>query len=258
MKKIVMDSTAVEQLLDKIKLDLTQAKGLPDKIDYSLNPSITLTEDQKVEVVFENEAMKKMDALIEECSDEIGWYGTVVREGEKRFIIKDIFLMPQTVTGATVTTDDAEYAAWNQSLDDDTFNSMRFYGHSHVNMGCFPSTTDSTHYSNMVQNLRDFYIFGIFNKRGAHWFNIYDVENNVLYEDKDILYRYYVGAFNTWAKEQIEKYVKKKTYTYANGVGGYSGKYTGNVYAGAAQKGKPSSHGSWYSGWNGNGDDYCE
>lgn len=250
MKKIVMDTTAVDELLSRIKQDLGQAKGLPEKIDYVLNPSMTLPDDQKVELVFENDAMKKMDALIEECADEIGWYATVEREGDKRFIIKDIFLVPQVVTGVTVTTDDEEYTKWSQELDDDTFNSMRFYGHSHVNMGCYPSATDTNHYSNMIQNVRDFYIFGIFNKRGAHWLNIYDIENNVLYEDKDIIYKYYVDKYSTWAKDQIKKYVTKQVYTPATTTV-WPKKYNGNTnYA------KPSSHGSWYSGWN--GDDYCE
>lgn len=248
MKKIKMDAEAINQLMEKIKQDLIQKKGVPDKIDYTLNPSITLTDDQKVEVIFENEASKKMDALIDEAKKEIGWYATVERESEKRFIVKDIVLFPQTVTGATVTTDDAEYQNWMDSLDDETFNSLRFYGHSHVNMGCYPSGVDTTHFSNMLQNLNDFYIFGIFNKRGEYWMNIYDVENNILYEDKDIVYKYFTTKYDTWAKDQIKEYVKENVTTYPQT---YSGGYCGNYGSYGKKAGTGVQKGNWYDGWDG-------
>lgn len=257
MKKIKMDGTSIEQLMLKIKQDLEQRRDLPDKIDFTVNPSITLTEDQKVEVIFENDASRKMDALIDSCEKEIGWYATVMRENEKRFIIKDIIVFPQTVTGATVTTDDLEYSAWMESLDDETFNSLRFYGHSHVRMTCTPSGVDTAHFSNMLQNLRDFYIFGIFNKRGEYWMNIYDVENNTLYENKDIIYKYFVTEYSKWADEQIKNLVKEKSYTYATPQSGKS--YPGsNVYYNQGKSNqnvnKPANkgqHGSWYEGWDG-------
>ena len=214
MKKIKMTKADIGKFIEELAVKLSQEKGIPEKVTWELNPDVKLKDEEKVEVIFETEAYEKMQALIEEAKKEIGWYGVVEREGDKTFIIKDLLLCPQVVTGATVKTDDKEYIGWLDSLDDYTVNHMRFYGHSHVNMSTFPSSTDKTHYNEMIQNCNDFYIFGIFNKSGARWFNIYDVENNILYEDSDIKYQFYISPSNTWATEQIKKYVKEETYTY--------------------------------------------
>lgn len=249
MKKIAITLTDVTSIVDRIKSELLTAKGVPEKIDYTINPSITLKDEEKVEVVFENEAYKKMYALIDESKEEIGWYGIVERESDRHFIIKDIILFPQLVTGATVKTDDAEFRNWQDSLDDETFNKLRFYGHSHVHMATTPSGVDTAHFNNMLQNLRDFYIFAILNKSKSSWFNIYDVANNTLYESKDIKFKYFVTEEDTWAKEEIKKFVKVHTYTpqnyarpannppYSGGYGAYGSGYGQTGYGANGAKG---------------------
>lgn len=209
MKKIEMDHSSINELLEKIRENLYSAKGIPEKIEYKVNPSVDLKKEEKVKIVFSEKAWKRMWALVDKATDEVGWYGTVMREDEKTFHIEDLLLCPQTVTGVTVTTDDLEFSNWSNGLDDDTFNHMRFYGHSHVRMGTTPSVTDENFYQNKLYNLQDFYIFGIFNKSNNYWFNIYDVENNVLYENKDIEVEYYMSEESAWAEEQIKDYVKK-------------------------------------------------
>lgn len=233
MKKIKMTETDLTTFIESVKAKFADKKGVPTKITLETNPSTKLADADKVSAIFENEAYKKMQALIKETTKEVGWYGTVERPSEKTFVITDILVCPQTVTATTVTTDDEEFAAWQNALSDDVFNSMRFYGHSHVKMGVTPSGTDDTFQDDILQNVTDFYIFGIFNQYNASWFNIYDVANNILYEKDDIKYEYYVEPAQEWAKEQLKKYVKKHvapTYTkpstsnyhagsYANGYG---------------------------------------
>ena len=230
MKKIMMQQNDVAEFIDKIKAMLLGDKGLPDKLNIDVNASVKLREEDKVEILFENEAYKKMNALVENCDKEIGWYGTVERTSEKQFLIKDIVMFPQTVSGATVQTDDAEYEKWNRELADEVHNSLRFYGHSHVRMGCSPSLTDNDHYKFMIQNVNDFYIFGIFNKNATnnYWFNIYDIANNVLYEKDDIIYKYLITPADMWAEAQIKEFVKERVCTppaaYTNGHGNFGKK----------------------------------
>lgn len=221
MKMIKMNQetkASLAEKLEKFKEGILESfgtkKGLPDsvKFDFPLGKIGTLKDKEKVQVVFTNEVYKKMMALVNKASKEVGWYGSARRESDKRFVIYDIYLPPQKVTGATVETDDEEYALWSAGLTDEQFTNMKFFGHSHVYMGVTPSGVDTTFQENILQNTEDFYIFGIFNKSKSWWINVYDVKNNVLYEKEDIDYLYQGDDAEDWAKDQIEKKVKEQTY----------------------------------------------
>lgn len=165
-------------------------------------------------VIFSEVAANKIRMLVSEAKEEVGWHGTARRDEESIsvFHIDDVFVFPQEVTGTTVTPDETEYAMWLAGLPDDVFNNLRFHGHSHVNMGTSPSAVDTNFQNNILQNLQDFYIFGIFNKRDNNCMSIFDVVNNIIYEDKDIIYSAQLNPEHSWAVEQLDTLVKKKTY----------------------------------------------
>ena len=76
----------------------------------------------------------------------------------------------------------------------------------------------------------NFYIFGIFNKKGSYWLNIYDIYNNKFYETDDISYVFYQSDEQAWAKEQIKENVKEEVVVktsgyYSNGYGYRGGGY---------------------------------
>jgi hypothetical protein len=102
--------------------------------------------------------------------------------------IEDIFVYPQEVTGSTVSTDQEEYSKWLYGLDDETFGKIRLQSHSHVNMGVTPSSVDDRHREQILAQLDPemFYIFMIWNKSLSVHALIYDMQNNILYEDKDV------------------------------------------------------------------------
>lgn len=222
----------------EFRRQLKDTKSRSGKIDLSY-PLTQIKDGEKAEVIFTTTANKKLIALVDQCNKEVGWHGTVVRDPEKRnrFIIEDLLVFPQTVTAATVTPDETEYAMWLGGLDDETFNKLRFHGHSHVRMACNPSGVDTEYQENILQNLKDFYIFGIFNKHGSNWMLIYDIENNILYEDKDIIYSCNESEEEVWAAEQIKEFVKE-SYTHhpkttANTTYG-AGKTYGSEHGGKA------------------------
>ena len=154
-------------------------------------------------------AYLKMRTLVEDNTTECAWQGTVkVSEDRHKFTIKDILVYPQMVTGATVTTDDALYEAWHQERDNETYNSLRFQGHSHVNMAVSPSGVDKTLYNDTLQTLRDdsFYIFMITNKKGDVWVNIYDLAENAIYDKSDLTLTIGGVDLNEWSKEQKKQF----------------------------------------------------
>ena len=162
------------------------------------------------------EAYTKILALVTEFSDEVAWHGTVSRSGDSEFTIEDIFVYPQEVTGSTVNTDQKTYTGWLYDLDDDTFNKIRMQGHSHVNMGVSPSGVDDKHRKQILDQLEPdmFYIFMIWNKSLTVHTLIYDMEKNVLYEDKDVDVKLTAGegmdAFLADAKAKVQKPAYKK------------------------------------------------
>lgn len=146
----------------------------------------------KATLYFREKAWQKMTCLVDEIDKEVAWHGIAKRynnDGENAaYIIEDILVYPQKVTGATVTTDQVEYQTWLMDRDDDEFNNIRMQGHSHVNMSTSPSTVDLTLYDQIISQLTDdmFYIFLIINKRNEKTIKIYDFRDNIAYETADI------------------------------------------------------------------------
>lgn len=180
--------------------------------------------EEKAVLYFTETAWMKMQYLIAVFGSECAWHGVVERHGEDKseFVVKDILVYPQQVTGATVTTDQKEYEDWMNDIDDDTFNALKFHGHSHVNMGVTPSSVDNEHQRGIVSQLNDsqFYIFGIFNKSGNRWLKIFDMKRNIAFEKDDIEVKILMDGSRCFdLMEDADKKITTKTVSYA---GGYS------------------------------------
>ena len=150
-----------------------------------------------------------MRALVDTCTKEVAWH-YLCRRGDlaNEFVIEDVILFPQTVTGATVTSDELEYVTWVSNLNDAIFAKINGHGHSHVNMGVAPSGVDLQYQRDMLNNgLRKFYIFAIWNKAGNNWHTIYDPSENIVWEDADIELELPPDVYNDWALEMLEQYV---------------------------------------------------
>ena len=149
------------------------------------------TIQRKAELFFTEVAWYKMQTLIRECDKEVGWHGIAKRADDPEkdaYIIEDILVYPQEVTGTTVNPDQAQYQMWLMSHPDEVFNNIRMQGHSHVNMSVSPSGVDTTFYEQILRQLDDtmFYIFMIWNKRNERHIKIYDMAKNVLFETTDV------------------------------------------------------------------------
>ena len=133
-------------------------------------------------------AYSKTVALVTTFSDEVAWHGLATRKGKSEFVVEDIFIYPQEVTGSTVNTDQEGYTKWLYEFDDESFGKIRMQGHSHVNMGVTPSGVDSGHREKILDQLEPdmFYIFMVWNKSLKTHTLIYDMANNILYEDDDV------------------------------------------------------------------------
>lgn len=220
-RAIKISKEIINKAVNEFKEALVTGKFADGKISYS----ITLGNlNQKANVYFTEIAWLKMQTLIDKFNSEVGWHGIATRYGKEEdnaYLISDILVYPQEVTGVTVTTDQEKYEMWLMQHDDDTFNNIRMQGHSHVNMSTSPSSVDNALYEKILDQLDDdmFYIFMIWNKSGSKTIKIYDMEKNVMFDTADISVKILddgtgIEKFLKEAKELVDD--KKKTSSYTN------------------------------------------
>ena len=207
-RPITLTDDIKKQALEEFAETLNKAKMSDGKISYNLSFNY---EKSNAVVLLTPEAYRKIVVLVTEFSDEVAWHGSVTRSNDTEFIIEDIFVYPQEVTGSTVITDQDEYSKWLYEQSDEVFNKIRLQGHSHVNMGVSPSGVDDNHRKQILEQLESdmFYIFQIWNKSLSVHTLIYDMSRNILYEDNDIEVKLMVEEgvddFLTDAKEKVQK-----------------------------------------------------
>lgn len=222
--------------------------------------------DKKTTLRFTEMAWIKMRMLVDSFDKEVGWRGVAYKQ-EDGYIVTDIFVYPQTVTGSTVDSDDEKFPQWLMDFDDETFSHLRFHGHSHVNMGTTPSGTDETHRKEILESMGEdsFFIFLITNKNGACTAKIYDLEDNIVYDDTDI--KIVTVDDGTGLLDFIDKakeVVKTKTYTQpVVYTAGNAPKAAGSAVANKpaytyGTKGKSSTSYPAYYGWDDDDDYYYD
>lgn len=124
---------------------------------------------------------------------------------------------------------------------DPIFNNIRMQGHSHVDFATNPSGTDLAHQEKILDQLmdNDFYIFIICNKRFERTAIIYDLENNVLYENGDITVT--IGESGVDLDEFMRGAREMVKYGYTAPVTSYKGNYKPATVQGNVSGTKPAS-----------------
>ena len=186
------------------------------KIDIKeiLEDYIEAQELTEPEIFITSDAYIKMRKLVDDNTTEIGWYGTVTQmPGLNAYVIEDIIVYPQTVTGTTCEQDDDKMFEFEMSLTTDQVNHKRFHGHSHVNMGTSPSGVDENFYQDLLSQTNDYFIITITNKRNEYTTRFYDIANNILYTDIPIQVLFTDGTdVESWFEGTTDK-LTQHTYT---------------------------------------------
>jgi hypothetical protein len=190
MQILQMTEQEHAKLITEVLAKMSTTRPVNGVLNLSLDLKHIFTElkdEAKPVIFFTAKAYLKMTRLIQACKEEIGWHGIVTKIAPNEYLISDILVFPQVVTGMSVNPDAKAYAEWLYSHDDETFNKIRFHGHSHVNMGVTPSGTDTKYRGDIIDQLTsdDFYIFMIINKRNDIELALYDFAANRMYEKTD-------------------------------------------------------------------------
>lgn len=156
-------------------------------------------------ILIQSQALHKMFQYVDGCADEIGWLGTAHRE-EREIIIDDVFLFEQDVHATTteITPEGLSNFAMElmqQPNGVDVWNSMKVWGHSHVNMGVTPSGQDDLQMQTFQEGGHDWFIRLIANKKGELKIDLYDYQTGVIY--LDLPWEALENEEETQIKEQI-------------------------------------------------------
>lgn len=220
-RRIKCTDEEVNRLMLQFEQALKHGKYQDGKISFETRMP---ENDDVAALTFTNKAWLKIMSLVMSFDKEVQWHGVVERISDNEFKVKDILVFPHEITSATVTSNQEEYEQWLNNLDDDTFNHLRFHGHSHVNMGVTPSSVDMQYRENILVNISPnddeaYYIFIIVNKKYEISAEIYDIKNNILYGKSDIEMFMEIGDgeflndFLVDAKEIAKERIYTTTYT---------------------------------------------
>jgi len=168
------------------------------------------TVSQAPVVLYTPVAWFKIQKAIMMCPDEVGWLGLVEEnEEEREYLVTDIFVPSQVVSGTE--TDIAEDAMSELACTLESPEKLRYWGHSHVNMGVGPSVQDEEQTAEYLEHV-DYFIRGIYNKKGASKVDVFDMKNEVQYQCvKNELYlnplsEEEMKTFEDGVKENVKKY----------------------------------------------------
>lgn len=133
------------------------------------------------------EAYQIMQLYVELAPHEVGWVGTVTRTAGGDFIIDQTFLLEQEVGPAHTDLTGRDLDAVTRELlnkgAEEEANRLRFWGHSHVHFGAFPSGTDENTMAKRYDEEFPWYVRGILNKLGDARFDIFFYDQGVSIRD---------------------------------------------------------------------------
>jgi hypothetical protein len=225
-----------EKLIEKY--NTTEFLNMNDTIDIKVDVKDILDEYMQEreatepQVFITSEAYVKMRTLVDKTSSEIGWYGFVTKLPglDNTYVIEDIIVYPQKVTGATCEQDEDRLFEFEMSLTTEQVRARRFQGHSHVNMGVTPSGVDENFYQDLLSQVRDYYIIMVTNKRSDYHIRFYDMENNIMYTDVELKVLLDNGTgVDQWYQEAIDNNLTKPT-PVVSGLTGNMNNFQGSIF----------------------------
>ena len=175
--------------------------------------------------------MRDQGAIIALAKEEVSWFGVVDIDADGDFIIGELFVPEQAVSGASADVEEEGMVKMAEEILQhengvDKFNKLRFFCHSHVNMGTTPSATDEKQAEDFSKQCDDFLIRGICNKSGRMELTLYIFEHGLKVVDAkwDVLRDEKTDETVMYWKEKLETRLKTwRTRSPAYNAAGYMG-----------------------------------
>lgn len=194
MERLKLSSNEKEEFLEKIKEKLDNCKRLSDfHISINEYTKLDTTNIKKPVIQIPTDVYFKMFEYVRQSETEIQWHGLVHQDKENQiYIIYDVFLFPQINSAAATNTNTQAFGDWIESKIIDfefPYEDMRLHGHSHVNMTVFSSSIDDGYQKDILTKVEDgdYYLFLVLNKKHDICALLYDLDQRIFFENKDII-----------------------------------------------------------------------
>jgi len=192
------------------------------KVRLSRNPIVLITPKVMFDIL----------SIVKQSAQEVGWLGTIKQHG-KIFLLDKVHLLKQEVAAATTEiTPEGLSDFYTELIDHDgpeAANTIRLWGHSHVQMDTFASAQDESQMEVFMGNNADYFIRMIANKKGKISCSIF-YKDGLVIDDCCWMVSYNRVTVDDagWLKE-IKAKVTPLTYKYtpATQYGGYHHNYPG-------------------------------
>lgn len=219
MQKLRLNNNEIDMVIEEVKKTLSKCNKLSElKLDTKELNKVCYNGEQPV-IQMTPETYIKMMGLVHGSDVEVAWHMLCNRNKEENtYLIYDILTFPQINSPTATRTDTDAFGEWmNNLIMDMSFpiEDMRVHGHSHVNMNVFSSGVDDEYQKELINSVEDgdYYIFLICNKRHEICALIYDFENQILFENKDIIF--IVGEdLIGWSNSEIKEKCKRESHAY--------------------------------------------
>lgn len=216
-----------------------------------------------MKIKFDSIVWDKMRTWIEMTRQEISGLGCVRREADGTFHVYDIFLVKQENTGTfTDIEDEALHSLmWElMQLDDEDggsrYSDLKFWWHSHANMGVTWSGQDDRCIAEKLQHGADWWLSAVLNIPGKISTRL-DTKNPPMRFDslKVDITHVVSDEVKEWCRKEYEEKVTEKTYSTvtAYGSGFQSGYGYGYGWNGDSQGSHPSTRAANTRGYYGKG-----
>lgn len=184
----------------------------------SVKPTIDIIQECVPDVYVSKIALVKMKVFVENCDKEVGWLGTAYQD-KGTIYIDDMMLFDQEVSSVTTDISVEGLTSFGEKLlalpnGVDIWNSIKVWGHSHVNMGVTPSSVDDKQMITFKDNGHDWFIRIIGNKSGDLRIDLYNYKLGITYKNlpwKVLYTQEELNLIEQIAKleEQLENYNEK-------------------------------------------------
>lgn len=134
------------------------------------------------EIQFSHVALFKQGQYVKQSDEEVSWMGFARQEKPMLYVVEDVILMPQEVSGTSTDIDPEAWFELEKELGADRMQLIRFWGHSHVNMGVNASGTDEETMATLSVGA-DWFIRAICNKKGEMKCSIFIYKENISFHD---------------------------------------------------------------------------
>lgn len=128
-------------------------------------------------IYYTDKVADQINYIVNKCKGEVGWLGLMEQlEGHNAYLVTDMYIPPQRAHGTETDILPQDMVELHFQIEEEGKdpNLLRYWGHSHVNMGVSPSGQDVKQVMEYRTEGVDHFVMAIYNKKGESNVEFFD------------------------------------------------------------------------------------